>query len=145
MTLEFLDQWVAALRSGAFTQIKGSLRIVRDGVGECFCALGVGMEIVCKQHPDFEKNGRMGYQAGCYNFNGSIPLIPKTGFIEDEFDVSTAKTVMQLNDENKYSFNQIAVYLETYIRPKLQERLVSHGEKTKESEQRGEVHQTLAD
>ena len=144
MTLEFLDQWIEALRSGAFTQTKGSLRIVRDGVGECFCALGVGMEIVCKEHQDFKKNGRMGYQAGCFQFSGEIPLIPKTGFIEDEFDTSTAKTVTQLNDESKYSFNQIAVYLETYVRPKLQERLASHGEKTKAIEQRGEVHQTLA-
>lgn len=136
MTLEFLDQWIEALRSGAFTQIKGSLRIVRDDVGECFCALGVGMEIVCKEHPVFEKTGRMGYQTvyqtGYFQFNGEVPLSPKTGFIEDEFDTSIAQTVMQLNDENKYSFKQIAVYLETYVRPKLQERLASHGEKTKE-------------
>lgn len=139
MTLEFLDQWIAALRSGAFTQIRGSLRMVKSGRGECFCALGVGMEVLCSQNPAFiEKGERVGYiinyyQYEDYEFNGIVPTIPNSGFIEDAFDEDLATEIALLNDDSEYSFEKIAIYLDTFVRERLNERLARRGEKTKEA------------
>lgn len=144
MTIEFLDQWIEALRSGAFTQTRGSLRIVREGKGECFCALGVGMEVVCKNFAIFEKPDRMGYRVGMSSFNDYPPIWPETGFIEDMQDEENiSRLVMRLNDTERKTFNEIAIYLDTIVRKQLLDREASRGEKTN-NEDRTEIQQALA-
>ncbi len=44
-------KWVAALRSGEYTQGKGKLRINRDGGETLFCCLGVLCNIHAQEHP----------------------------------------------------------------------------------------------
>ncbi len=41
---EIMQKWIDALRSGSYTQMRGSLR-----KGDCFCALGVLCDIYAKE------------------------------------------------------------------------------------------------
>jgi len=137
MTIEFLDQWIAALRSGAFTETKGSLRIVKDGKGECFCALGVGVELILDKYPRLTKHGRIGYDFRCNDdtklaVSSMVPILDESGFVDSNEDYDLALKVAEYNDLHHTNFNDVALMLDVVVRKQLLDREARRGEKTKE-------------
>ncbi len=66
MNTQVADLWVAALRSGKYTQCKNHLCKLRPE-GECHCALGVLCEVFLQQNP---MNGVKRYEGTGYDKHG---------------------------------------------------------------------------
>lgn len=126
---ENAKKWLKALRSGKYNQTRGHLR---DSNG--YCCLGVACDIYAKEsgedieweeanHIDnpIAAEAAIVYQIGFKT--GTLPaevknwlgLNSETGYIfdpEEEWDEEISLT--ELNDEKKFSFDQIADFVEMY-------------------------------
>jgi hypothetical protein len=98
MNTELKQKWVEALRSGEYRQIRGRLNDYDNG----YCCLGVlckvaGYEVIGTNILENEKIVVENYIA--------IDNLIK----DDSYDVSY---FIQLNDNNRYTFDEIAEYVE---------------------------------
>ncbi len=99
---EFLDKWLAKLRSGEFIQYQGGLVDYNNPCGRC--AAGVMLE-----YSDI-----VPIKDGCYtryrvsNMNNVVSELPDIGVLWDE----EKTTVSYINDWEDVSFNNIAAILE---------------------------------
>ena len=89
-----------ALRSGKYKQGFGSLRSSEDE----YCVLGVAIDLI--DHECWEK-GRTGYN---YDGYSGVPV----KFLMDTYGMSSSQIdwLVDLNDERKFNFNEIAEYVE---------------------------------
>lgn len=136
---EFKPKFLAALRSGEYSQDKGRLRTVNG-----FCCLGVACDVLLKEEPEKFKVGWSGElnDTGEFLFEGVGDLIPSSVKIDDipqniikfygncwQFKILNAPisevedsleefcasyVLSMLNDEIELDFNQIADLVEKY-------------------------------
>lgn len=105
-------EWIAALRSGDYKQTTGWLQKAGG-----FCCLGIACEVYMKNFPDrVETLADLSYHTVGYSFD-ALPFVSAslpTG-IDLEFGLDTleARKLMNMNDIEKLSFNEIADYLES--------------------------------
>lgn len=98
-----LKKWVAALRSGKYTQTTGQLS--RRG---SFCCLGVACEVFGATFT--ERGDRASYKDGDTEYADDYmpPLLAdELGLSEDD-----QKRFVRMNDSEKYSFSAIADFIE---------------------------------
>lgn len=124
MKQEVKDEWLAALRSGEYAQANGRLH-VDDG----YCCLGVLCEVAVKAgviEPAEMKSTLKEEAVGAYGKDGGtmVPPLeviewaeldsenPNTDVRTNDDDFSRPFTVAELNDEQGYSFAQIADVIE---------------------------------
>lgn len=94
MKKEFKDTWVAALRSGKYTQGTGSLL---SCFGAKYCCLGV----LCQINPDV---AREGWEDGA-NLNYTEKSVYGLSHTQTE-------ALVDMNDRQRLNFNQIADWIE---------------------------------
>jgi hypothetical protein len=128
--LEILREWVAALRSGEYTQGKSFLHTELFGEGsDQFCCVGVlckiasdrGNPLVARVAPG---NGLIGYGEGRNSFDMQESVIP-IGFSREIRDLMGEDapeidwtTLYEMNDEEGATFPDLADVIEReYIRP----------------------------
>ncbi len=118
MKKEIADMWCAALRSGEYTQGRGSLCTVNDD-GKQFCCLGVLCELY-KQH-DPSMDVRYSHQTADSKFvlynSYSCNLPPEVCLwsgvkTQLGFRCKNGKSLVQLNDACGFSFIEIANVIE---------------------------------
>ena len=115
---ENAKNWVTALRSGEYSQCQGSLRR-----GDSFCCLGVACDLYAKEHTDgfwftreetnsVEFDSRTGVRSGVLPecVKDWLGMRTNTGIYED----ASGKNLPHLNDNQKWSFNQIADFIEQH-------------------------------
>lgn len=126
MNTEVKEKWVAALRSGGYTQGYESLKFEKT-----FCCLGVLCDLFLKEHPDNAK-------WNCYEFEVKINKVEEKESLNlpdavlrwaelprplDEKETREAKSVLvtyanksrtlpYLNDNLKLTFDEIATTIE---------------------------------
>ncbi len=102
MNKELKDKWVAALRSGKYSQTTGRLRSE-----EGFCCLGVLCDV---EGADWE------IQDGSFinTKYKEVAILDYTHRVKLGVENHTA-TLMDMNDEQGASFNEIADYIEQSI------------------------------
>lgn len=127
-TLEFIDKWLVALRSGKYEQGTNALRDAKDG----FCCLGVACDLLAKEGkgvwiPDTVDGGPSSAVTG-YHFrlrggrrivNGLMPpsLARKLKLhLKTEPKDSTEIILASYNDASM-PFSQIADFIEKQVRP----------------------------
>ena len=101
-------KWLAALRSDKFTQGEGSLKRTQDGTVR-HCCLGVLCEAMGVKWK--KPVGSTGY----YSYKGSVATLPQKIMDEAKISLDTAHKLIEMNDEKKRSFKQIASYIERYL------------------------------
>ncbi len=101
MNEERLAKWVAALRSGEYTQARGTLRTEDDK----FCCLGVLCNLV-NPKSWLKVGGGYVYQ----NVEQIMPLSTAT-----EGSVGVIGRLIDMNDIDKLSFDEIADWIETNL------------------------------
>lgn len=96
---EIKSMWLAALRSGEHQQGTGQLRI-----DDCYCCLGVLAKVL-----EPEK-----FESECWASNGHLPTsVEYRAFGEHTFEIElTQETLVTKNDLNKWTFDQIADFIE---------------------------------
>lgn len=99
------DAWIAALRSGKYTQ--GRTRL-NDKQQTEFCCLGVLCKVAGIDNPE----GR----SFSYDIVRALTDTPRTG------DPDLVNTLMQMNDQQGKSFGEIADYIEANVGFKLSPR-----------------------
>lgn len=97
-------QWVAALDSGEYKQGKGKLHNENNE----YCCLGVACKITIPKHL---------IQCSENVISGGLPSIQRAApqwlrEINDDFNDKTNKSLSSLNDEDGYTFPEIATLLE---------------------------------
>lgn len=130
MDIELKNKWLAALRSGQYTQTQGMLKSCESG----FCCLGVLADIMedAKWSPETTYPGQNSIDCK-FSINGDTiesdedlpwnvavqlgldkkvmavdPIFPEDG----EFETDLMSYLMSLNDTHKWDFNKIADYIE---------------------------------
>lgn len=114
--LEVLDLWLAALRSGEYTQTVGKLRRTHTGY-EGFCCLGVLCDLARKDGGEDWKDEK--YCPGQWyykNRGGRLPG-PIASYISLTSD--DRGLLIRFNDADRKTFSQIADYIEKNFRPRL--------------------------
>jgi len=114
MKKEIADQWLAALRSGQYTQGRGALRDCKDGQ-EAFCCLGVLCELAVLEG----KAERFGNSySDCKVFlPRSVAEWSGMSQIDGSLPETMAKPALfQLNDDKGWSFEQLAEHIEKHWR-----------------------------
>lgn len=104
INIKELKKWIAALDSGKYTQSFGCLE---SSYG--FCCLGVACRILIPENKhDKRFNGTL--WGGLPSDQSHAPkwLIK----IDDDFCEKTGKSLIQLNDNDGFSFSEIATLLE---------------------------------
>lgn len=100
--------WLDALESGSYIQARGALGRERPSGIECCCSLGVACEVYRQQMdnaiPKQTMNGVIYYD----NKNSELPksVMDWLGLTEEG-----QRTIIDLNDEQGYTFSQIATYI----------------------------------
>lgn len=102
MNKEYKDKWVVALRSG---QYKQSQKALRDEYG--FCCLGVVCDII-------DPTGWIGYD---YVDKVNAEVVHQVGLTQGirkliGLDVRILRALTEMNDNQDYTFNMIADYIE---------------------------------
>lgn len=92
--IELGKKWVSELRSGNYNQITGTLHILKTN---CYCADGIYAK-VCGY--EFDKFGSDAY------LNGESVYSDNTGLM---------LAVYRLNDTHKYTFSEIADWIEENV------------------------------
>jgi hypothetical protein len=106
MKKEWKDKWVAALRSGDYKQ--GYFDLV--DLDNEYCCLGVLCDIVSTSKP--VDGNWTEFNESMWN-NGLIPdIVGDTTGLDDSKD---HHTLVKFNDHNKFSFNDIADYIEEHF------------------------------
>lgn len=104
MIKEVKQKWLEALRSGEYEQ---SSNVLRSEGG--FCCLGV----LC----DISRKGKWEYRS-LYNLEYSCEGTKAMGFLTSPIEkwaginIDEQKTLARLNDDENYSFKEIADYIE---------------------------------
>jgi hypothetical protein len=121
MNQEWKEKWVTALRSGEYSQTKGTLRD-----NDSYCCLGVLCDLVAKENPAFrwiapfnadivpfanpdEDPAIMVLPTALVELVGFSSRNPLTSHTDDEFGQCS---LANLNDHLDYNFNQIADQIE---------------------------------
>jgi hypothetical protein len=97
-------KWIAALRSGRFTQGKDQLKCI-GGITVQHCCLGVACEVM-----------EIPSEGDVYRFpDMTMNKTPPSGWFQEKFglDYGVIQTLYTKNDDYGQSFNQIADYIET--------------------------------
>ena len=146
-TLDFIDRWIAALRSGDYKQGENALRMPDsdDKNASCFCCLGVACDLIEKDgggswiaEPQYQ--GSMIISGYEFHLRGS----PRYNDRSDTLHRSVAKklklnrkykeriwggesesfqdALIDMNDGH-FSFKEIADFIEENIRPMHEERV----------------------
>ena len=115
MNRQYVENWVAALRSGKYKQTTGTLRGVMEHNYIGYCCLGVACDI----YPDFDwdkleyvKIDHLPYEEmfldyGLNNIPNTNTLI--TINLDSNYRFNTfSELLVYLNDESNYLFDQIA-------------------------------------
>lgn len=130
MNPEIKAEWLAALRSGNYTQTNGALRREDKAGGASFCCLGVLCDVLSKdgrisfvQDPGYDDLRH--YGAGTDNFGNAVEgssfslpdlVCELVGISTDagEYvdDDGNYRTLIGLNDSHKKTFEQIADVIE---------------------------------
>jgi hypothetical protein len=117
------EKWVAALRSGEFTQAFGVLK----AGDSCGCCLYVLTELARQEHPDVGRWGEGSYEdTGDFLYecedghekaaDGELaPTIQAVVGLRDGDPIIGDTTAITLNDTNKASFAEIADRVERYL------------------------------
>ena len=121
MNQEIKTKWVAALRSGEYTQFKGKLADPRNP--KAFCCLGVLCEILVESHGVHKHSG-----TEVVSFDEETGLLPYSvmGAAEISYHRLTVEveipgqrgrhfTLPMLNDHHNFTFNQIADLIEAQL------------------------------
>jgi hypothetical protein len=109
---EFKKEWVAALRSGYYKQGKYKLR---NSPRAQYCCLGVACDISAKRgigdwhNIDYSESMRFAF------ITDSITSIPSPLRVELGITPDQQQTLIDLNDEQDKSFDEIADYIETNL------------------------------
>jgi hypothetical protein len=101
--IAFVQQWIAALRSGEYSQIAGVHKI-----GRSYCALGLGYSL-CPGHRWISLGSDLAEQAADRHVVPRL-LISMTGLPEEQLGY-----IARLNDYQDWSFLLIADYLESLL------------------------------
>jgi hypothetical protein len=99
------QRWIDALRSGKYAQGTHNLRTVDDK----FCCLGVLCDVIDKNN--WERSSNLGYM-----WNGNTCLLPSS--VSVKFETLDIEELMHMNDSLRYSFADIAAYIETDVEEK---------------------------
>lgn len=102
---QFITEWVAALRSGAYPQTPGCLQ---DPTG--FCCLGVACDIAAKHGGsewDYTKR-----EQPTINGEWGCVTAPMAAFIRGEGPPSICGDLVHMNDELRKTFDEIAAFIE---------------------------------
>jgi hypothetical protein len=104
MNPDIKAKWVAALRSGEYKQGTGSLRNSQNE----YCCLGVLCEVAVEEGliPPATLLGEGDY----YGYNEHISFLPSS--LSKGFNLHQTHDLIRLNDEEKWSFANIADYIE---------------------------------
>lgn len=105
MDKELKDRWVAALRSGDYTQNKHYLE---TSCGNC--CLGVLCR-VAGLHPE----PKFSTHLGIYAFEGSTNNLSKSQLSSLGLALHHSCDLIKMNDKDGLSFSEIADYIETHI------------------------------
>lgn len=100
---QWRKEWVAALRSGNYKQGQGALR-----VDDCFCCLGVACDLF--NNAKWER----GTTRASY-FLGNMSCIPLAVSLVFGLSSKQENILMELNDNDKATFAEIANYIEKEI------------------------------
>lgn len=104
------DAWVQSLRSGLYPQARGAL-CRREQEGYCFCALGVLADVV---DPKGWETGDL--ELGMLReYGGYIGLLPDEMYDEIGLPWTVSRRVVELNDDEKKTFPEIASWIEENI------------------------------
>lgn len=105
------NKWIKALLSGDYRQGLGRLRNTELDGDDSHCCLGVLCNIVASQH--WRKQGHeWSINYGRLDRKGSVPdtLASKLGLARHDQNY-----LINLNDDKKYTFKQIAAYIKRYL------------------------------
>lgn len=104
LNLTQFNKWIKALRSGKYSQTKNSLE---DSDG--FCCLGVACKVLIPKYKLFIDD--YGFIQGEIPENqGNSPVWLNK--INDNFSIITSKSLVDLNDNKNFTFDEIADVLE---------------------------------
>ena len=107
MKKKLKKQWIKALRSGKYTQGPGELCNTQDNT---HCCLGVLCEVAIKENHKIIRT-----KEGHYNLNKKMSVddrLDKAMLIHFGLDSKTQIQLIEMNDENRLSFKEIANYIE---------------------------------
>lgn len=123
MNQEWKEKWIAALRSGEFTQ---AFDVLRAG-DSCGCCLYVLTEIVRRERPDVGRWGEDDYEDKAdfiyeceegyeKQADGELaPTIQAVVGLCDGDPIIGDTTAITLNDKDKVPFTEIAARIEKYL------------------------------
>lgn len=135
MKKEIADKWIAALRSGEYTQTKGHLCLAEEYTAgppsnrrtypPGYCCLGVLCEVAIKEGVDIVKSihSNPDEKAHIYNNNGSfLPekvvnwagMKNSSGDPQLDEDGAAVPELVALNDDEGCNFNEIADHIAKY-------------------------------
>lgn len=110
MNKEVKTKWLKALRSKKAKQIDGTLKeIDDDGNVAGHCCLGVLCEIHQVSHPGFKWRGDATPTYGAKHASDST--LTKTVRSWAGLSIAACEKLVELNDEDKFTFRQIANYI----------------------------------
>jgi len=100
------EQWIKALRSGDYKQIKGTLKGEHPEGGTGYCCLGVLTEVMgC----EVEKQGLIEGSLSEYSSEGPLGIYEH---LRDVIGFDYVDTLIDYNDETGLDFKEIADYIE---------------------------------
>lgn len=112
MNHEIIRSWIAALRSGKYIQGQGQLR-----KGDAYCCLGVLCDL--NENTQWTPSCHPAQKIYLPTPDDTDTILPK--FISEwagiDEDPMLIDTLIQMNDWDEYTFDQIADYLESLINP----------------------------
>jgi len=118
MRKDVAEKWVAALRSGAYTQTRCVLRDV-VGVVDSYCCLGVLCDLHRKSCPTGSWDGDGGYTtkargARAYNteFDVPTPEVVRWAELDEANPTMPGGTIAELNDIYGKTFDELADLIE---------------------------------
>lgn len=111
--------WVAALRSGEFTQVTGTLRDE-----DKFCCLGVACEVAIRKGIDLDYDPEDESYDGCVSdlpwkvvaWLGTGASDPVIAFTPEGPSVPEELSASEANDDRRWNFNQIADAIEEHYK-----------------------------
>lgn len=110
MTNDLKQAWLTALRSGKYEQIRRRLKVKKND-GICgFCCLGVLCEVA--ELPEIETSHQAAGEEVAYGVSRSYCSLDTELLAEVGLDADLQVELMRLNDDERFTFNQIADYLE---------------------------------
>jgi hypothetical protein len=113
METRLKEAWISALRSGEYKQGKGTLRTAEGK----YCCLGVLGEILEKTD---EASFTLAENAACYVIrdsvgSGSTTQLPNTLLEKIGLHDLAQEDLIEMNDDQGYSFKQISNWIKEYL------------------------------